>query len=62
VRVPKEILYRRFENIMDCNPHTQRVMGLYYDNIHEVLYTCSEDKTIKSIENKECTNGKNSEK
>lgn len=41
---------------MDYNPHTQRVMGLYYDNIHDVLYTCSEDKTIKTIENKECTN------
>jgi len=44
---------------MDYNPHTQRVMGLYYDNIHDVLYTCSEDKTIKTIENKECTNGRN---
>lgn len=31
-------------------------MGLYYDNITDVLYTCSEDKYIKTIENKECTN------
>lgn len=32
-------------------------MGLYYDNINDVLYTCSEDKSIKTVENKECTNG-----
>lgn len=31
-------------------------MGIYYDNINDVLYTCSEDKYIKTIENKECTN------
>lgn len=42
---------------MDISAHEQRIMGLYYDNIKDVLYTGSEDKTIKTIENKECTNG-----
>lgn len=25
-------------------------MGVYYDNISGIIYTCSEDKTIKTIE------------
>lgn len=33
-------------------------MGVFYDNITDTLYTCSEDKYIKTIENKDCTNGK----
>lgn len=58
MRVPKEIVYRRYENVTECSPHAMRIMGLFYDNINDVLYTCSEDKTIKTIENKETTNGK----
>lgn len=31
-------------------------MGLFYDNINDVLYTCSEDKTIHTNANKESLN------
>ncbi|EAR93569.2 PX-SNARE domain protein (macronuclear) [Tetrahymena thermophila SB210] len=56
IRVNKEIAYTRYENLMEYNPHEQRIMGIYYDNITDILYTCSEDKFVKTIENKECTN------
>lgn len=55
LRVPKEDAYKRYESLLDLHPHEQRVMGLHFDNINDVLYTCSEDKLLKVIEGRETT-------
>jgi hypothetical protein len=38
--------------------HEKRIMSIYYDNISGIVYTCSEDKTLRTIERGRVTNSK----
>ncbi|EGR33250.1 PX domain protein [Ichthyophthirius multifiliis] len=56
IKVPQDYQFLRFEKVLEYQPHEYRIMGVHYDNINDIIYTCSEDKTIKTIENNQCIN------
>jgi len=56
LKVPTEVNFIRFEEILDVKVHESRVMGIHYDNISGIIYTVSEDKTFRTIEKGEVTN------
>jgi hypothetical protein len=37
----------QFEDLLCVKVHNARVMGIYYDSINSIVYTISEDKTLR---------------
>ena len=50
LRIPPDVNFIRYEEMLDEKIHEGRVMGVHYDSISGITYTCSEDKCIKVVE------------
>lgn len=50
LRIPPDVNFIRYEEMLDEKIHEGRVMGVHYDSISGITYTCSEDKSIKVVE------------
>ena len=49
LKIPTDANFMRYEELHGMKAHEDRVMGIYYDNISGITYTCSEDKTFRTI-------------